>query len=470
MNHQHAHTNTRCICHVIPPHILESIARNGTPEQRAMAQRSLAVDSGLRAQRTTQLQARMAGEETQAAGAPHKNRLIYTAANAETQPGTLVRSEGQGSNGDVVVDEAYDGFGTTFDLVWDIYKRNSIDGNGMDMLATVHYGNQYNNAFWDGSQMVFGDGDGKIFNRFTVSIDVIGHELAHGVTQHTAGLEYQNQSGALNESVSDVFGSLVKQRSLGQTADQADWLIGAGLLAAGIKGVALRSMKAPGTAYDDPLLGKDPQPDHMSKFVDTFDDNGGVHINSGIPNKAFYLAAIAIGGNAWDVAGNIWYRTMVDSRLSATAQFKDFARLTVDNAGTLYGDSVKTSVTQAWLDVGVDFRVHTAQGNTMQPGEVLNPDQSITSANARYTFTYQSDGNLVLYDGGKPRWASNTFGQPVGVCVMQEDGNLVINGPGGKLIWSSGTEGYSGSHLLVQDDGNVVIYRPPIWATNTGRK
>lgn len=97
----------------------------------------------------------------------------------------------------------------------------------------MHYDEKYNNAFFDGEQMVFGDGDGEIFLDFTVAIDVIAHELAHGLTQYTANLAYQGQSGALNESVSDVFGSLVKQYSLGQSADQGDWLIGAGLLAPG---------------------------------------------------------------------------------------------------------------------------------------------------------------------------------------------------------------------------------------------
>jgi Zn-dependent metalloprotease len=225
------------------------------------------------------------------------------------------------------------------------------------MIATVHYDYHYNNAFWDGAQMVFGDGDGSIFNRFTIAIDIMGHELTHGVTQHTAGLEYQDQSGALNESISDVFGALTKQRSLGQTADKADWLIGAGLLAPGIKGVALRSMKAPGTAYDDWLLGKDPQPGHMSKYVETTSDNGGVHINSGIPNKAFYLAAVYIGGNAWEVAGNIWYQTLLDPKLSSTAQFQDFANLTVENAGKLYGDTIKATVAKAWQDVGINVKV-----------------------------------------------------------------------------------------------------------------
>jgi Zn-dependent metalloprotease len=344
-------TRQICACDIIPPYILESIASRGTESQRALALQTLARDSWIRSQRATRSQVRSG--EVERVGPPRKNRLIYTAANTTNLPGTLIRSEGQDPSGDVAADEAYGGFGATCDLYWDVYGRNSIDNNGMDLIGTVHYGDQYDNAFWDGAQMVFGDGDGTIFNRFTVAIDVIGHELTHGVTAATAALEYHDQPGALNESVSDVFGSLVKQWSLGQTTVQADWLIGAGLLAAGIHGVAIRSMKAPGTAYDDPLIGNDPQADHMSRYVNTTADQGGVHTNSGIPNKAFYLTAIAIGGNSWEIAGNIWYRTLLDSRLSATAQFQDFADLTADNANQIHGARVRAAVVQAWHDVGI---------------------------------------------------------------------------------------------------------------------
>jgi Zn-dependent metalloprotease len=205
--------------------------------------------------------------------------------------------------------------------------------------------------------MVFGDGDRELFNRFTISVDVIGHELTHGVTEDEAALTYAYQSGALNESVSDVFGSLIKQSDPAnqQTAAAADWLIGAGLLASGVQGVALRSMKDPGSAYDDPVLGKDPQPKHMRDFIHTTRDNGGVHINSGIPNHAFYLAAVAIGGYAWEKAGRIWYETLRDSRLRPNTGFSRFARLTVDAAGRLYGSSSteKKAVGSAWAEVGV---------------------------------------------------------------------------------------------------------------------
>jgi Zn-dependent metalloprotease len=290
-----------------------------------------------------------------AAAPGEKKRTIYDTRGSQQLPGNVVRNEGDGPVADQTVNEAYDGLGATWDLFWDIYERNSIDDEGKALDGTVHFGNKYNNAFWNGQQMVFGDGDGKLFNRFTIAVDIIGHELAHGVTEDEAQLAYLFQPGALNESMSDVFGSLVKQRVLGQTATQADWLIGEGLFTSSVNGAALRSMKAPGTAYDDPVLGKDPQPAHMDDFVRTYDDNGGVHINSGIPNRAFYLAATKLGGFAWEKAGRIWYETLRDPRLRNNAGFKRFAKLTVMSAERMYGHGSveQTIVADAWKQVGL---------------------------------------------------------------------------------------------------------------------
>uniref|UniRef100_UPI0015F00E3D M4 family metallopeptidase n=1 Tax=Streptomyces shenzhenensis TaxID=943815 RepID=UPI0015F00E3D len=270
-------------------------------------------------------------------------------------PGTEVRQEGSESGRDATVNRAYAGLGATFELYLKAYQRDSIDGSGLPLNASVHYDVNYDNAFWNGEQMVFGDGDGEIFTDFTSSVDVIGHELTHGVTQYTANLEYYGQSGALNESVSDVFGSLIKQYSLGQSAGDADWLIGEGLLAPGVHGVALRSMKAPGTAYDDPRLGKDPQPATMQDYVRTSRDNGGVHINSGIPNHAFYLLATALGGNSWERAGQIWYDVLTGGELRSDATFADFAKLTVAAAKARYqaGGEESEAVLKAWAQVGV---------------------------------------------------------------------------------------------------------------------
>jgi Zn-dependent metalloprotease len=284
-------------------------------------------------------------------------RIISNAQNTTNLPGNAVRVEGAAPTGDLAVDEAYDGLGATFDFYWQAYERNSIDDQGLELDGSVHYDTNYDNAFWNGERMVFGDGDGELFNRFTISVDVIGHELTHGVTENEAKLVYLYQPGALNESISDVFGSLVKQFKLQQTADQADWLIGKGLFTAKVQGVALRSMKAPGTAYDDPTLGKDPQPARMRDFVQTSDDSGGVHINSGIPNHAFYLVATKLGGHAWEKAGRIWYETLRDPRLQPTASFQAFASLTVANAVRLYshGSAEEQAVRDAWNQVDISI-------------------------------------------------------------------------------------------------------------------
>ena len=363
-------------CSIVPPYLLEALASSDDPHVAAHAQATLDVDAELRQSRRT------SGLRADRASTPRRRRLapgttagpvraIHDVEHGTTLPGTLVRSEGDPATGDRAVTEAYDGLGSTWQLWQEAYGRNSLDGKGLPLVASVHFGTNYDNAFWDGTQMVFGDGDGVIFLPFTRSVDVIGHELAHGVTQYTSGLNYQDQSGALNESVSDVFGVLVKQRLLGHTADQADWLVGAELLAPGVNGVALRSMAAPGTAYDDPRLGKDPQPAHLRDYVDTTDDNGGVHINSGIPNKAFHVLATTLGGNAWQVAGQVWVDTITGD-IRADCDFATFARLTVAAATARHGadSEVVTAVRAGWDAVGVTTGATAPSGpGTSTPSE-----------------------------------------------------------------------------------------------------
>lgn len=345
-------TTTRKVpmCSIIPPHMLEEIAKRGKPHQRDLALHNLAASGFLRGRRHT------IGFLPAAASVGHKYRVVYNNKHVGDEPptGTLLRKEGDSPGSDITVNEAYDGAGATYDLYKDIYERNSIDDRGMSIISYVHYSVNFDNAFWDGSEMVYGDGDGEIFERFTKPIDVIGHELTHGVTQYEANFAYSNQPGALNESMSDVFGSLVKQRVLNHTADKADWIIGAGLFMPNIKGQGLRSMKAPGTAYDDPTIGKDPQPAHMKNYVKTHQDNGGVHINSGIPNHAFYLAASEIGGYAWEKTGKIWYVALRD-RLRSRSGFKRTASATINVAKELYGETSKEqkAVQNAWKTVGV---------------------------------------------------------------------------------------------------------------------
>ncbi len=345
---------------ILPPYLLESLAQLGTPQQRAWALKTLSIDNAFRALRAAPPVAKAARKLPRAVALTvegQKQRIVYDTHHSENLPGDVVRSEGAPPTGDLAVDEAYDGLGATYDLYWEVYERHSIDDEGMDMKASVHFSDNYNNAFWNGEQMVFGDGDGELFNRFTIALDVIGHELAHGVTEDEGPLYYFFQAGALNESLSDIFGSLVRQYKLKQTADQADWLIGAGLFTASVNGVAIRSMKDPGTAYDDPRLGKDPQPGHMKDYkrLSIFQDNGGVHINSGIPNHAFYYVATNLGGYAWEKAGWIWYESLRDSRLRPYIGFRRFARLTVENAARLFGRNSleEQAVRDGWNRVGI---------------------------------------------------------------------------------------------------------------------
>lgn len=343
------------ICFILPEYVNKRIFENGSDEQKRKAWQNLIVTEQLRGRRNI-----VGGLFTMFSTSDKLHRSIFNAENEENLPGKLVRGEGAARKGGISVNEAYDYSGNTYDFFTKIFERRSIDNKGMKLDSTVHYGENYNNAFWNGNQMVYGDGDGEMFNRFTISLDVIGHELAHGITQYEAALEYYGQPGALNESFSDVLGSLVKQYVMKQDADKADWLIGAGLFKKKVKGAALRSMKEPGSAYDDPVIGKDPQPGHMKDYVKTTSDNGGVHINSGIPNRAFYLTATEIGGKAWEKAGMIWYVTLRD-RLRENSTFQDAAKLTYSVAGSLYGKASpeQKAVANGWAGVGLQIKSAT---------------------------------------------------------------------------------------------------------------
>ena len=349
-------------CSIVPPYLLARLAAGADDREMplvARAARRALIESGpIRLARSATPGEIRPGADRGLllASARSPKRTIADAESTETLPGHIVRREGEPPVGDLAADEAYDGLGATFALYDEVFGRNSIDDRGLPLAATVHYGEEYDNAFWDGTRMVFGDGDGEIFRRFTVAVDVIGHELTHGVTQYTAGLMYQGQSGALNESLSDVFGAMTTQHLLAQSVEQATWLIGEGLFTASVQGIALRSMKAPGTAYDDDLLGKDPQPAHMDEYVQTTDDDGGVHINSGIPNRAFHLAATAIGGTSWTGAGQVWWAAMRSATLTPDADFAAFAGETVRAATEIFGQKTlqREAVVDAWRTVGIE--------------------------------------------------------------------------------------------------------------------
>ncbi|MGH3873683.1 MAG: M4 family metallopeptidase [Pseudonocardiaceae bacterium] len=336
---------------ITPPHVLNNLLESADQAIREAALSTLLSNARLRGERSVRA--------AFAVAAPTGGRrTIFDCQHRTFLPSAvLVRAEDGAESTDNSVNQAFDGLGTTRQFYKDVHERDSIDGRGMRLDGYVHRGRNYNNAFWDGQEMVFGDGDGRVFTDFTGSLDVIAHELTHGVTEHTAGLEYHGQSGALNEHISDVFGCLVKQWSRQESAAEADWLIGSEIFTPDIDADALRSLKAPGKAYDNSTFGKDPQPDHMSRFVKLPDtdegDNGGVHINSGIPNKAFYLTAVGVGGFAWEAPGHIWYETLKAS--SARTQFQQFAETTYFKAEELYGSgsAEQQAVQAAWHEVGI---------------------------------------------------------------------------------------------------------------------
>lgn len=334
----------------VPPHVQEHLARVGVES----AKNTILQSHTIRKERAA-LHLNMKSIFKATAAVAKANRKMYDSQHTWETQVKLVRSEGEATASDEDVNNAYDFMGDFRDYIKNKFNRNSLDNNGMDLIGNVHYGEKYNNAFWDGKQMVFGDGDGATFTSFTKSLDVVAHEMGHGVVHFYADFSYQDQSGALHEHFADVFGSAVTQYIEKQTADTADWLIGDEIMGPELYGESLRSMAAPGTAYDNPLMGKDPQPDHMKDLYVGTDDNGGVHLNSGIMNKAFYLTAREL---ETDNAFLIWYTAL--QKLWPTAKFNDACGQIVKASQDLVKDKkIKKGAPQkvraAFKEVGLPF-------------------------------------------------------------------------------------------------------------------
>ncbi|WP_241680257.1 M4 family metallopeptidase [Metabacillus mangrovi] len=260
----------------------------------------------------------------------------YTADNGTRLPGIFSEdsdNEFTADNQRADVDAHYYA-GKVYDYFYGVHGRNSYDDAGAAITSTVHYETDYNNAFWNGTQMVYGDGDGSAFTSLSGALDVVAHELTHAVTERSANLQYQDQSGALNESFSDVFGYFL---------DPSDYLMGEDVYTPGQPGDALRSISSPET-YD--------QPGHMDDYVNTSEDNGGVHINSGIPNKAFYYTNESIGQSASE---EIYYRALT-VYLTPTSSFTDARAALLQSAEDLFGSGSTEydAVADAWTQVGVE--------------------------------------------------------------------------------------------------------------------
>jgi len=346
-------------CSYIPSHIIDHIARvseKSIDGGENSALRTARVSRTLREQRraVATVNAGTSVAETAALTlhppTPGKSdRLIFDDGNQWVLSTKPIRGEGDPAVGLGNANKAYDGFGVTRDFFKEILDRDSLDNSGLALQGHVNFGVGFNNAFWTGTEMVFGNGDDVVFTDLTSDVDVIGHELAHGVTQYTAALDYTDQPGALNEATSDIFGACVEQFATNTDAGTFDWLIGDEVMAAGLYGEALRSMSHPGTAYDNPVLGTDPQPDHMSGYV----PGGDPHVNSGIINRAFYLMAIELGTYP---AAKVWYATL--QNLWPTTKFAEAASVCTQMARILARDRViapngAQTVRAAFREVGV---------------------------------------------------------------------------------------------------------------------
>jgi len=349
----------KCQCLFVPPHVLESLAKSGREDVRESARVSIQQSNLVRQHRLNMVRTDpramgvLYGQPTLAPEAQQVKREVWDSQNQQSLRVTLARGEDDQASSDSDVNQMFDHTGTVRDYLKNVLGRNSYDNNGTNLIANVHVGVNYNNAFWDGDEFAAGDGDGVIFVSFAKSLDVIAHEIGHGIVQTTANLDYYSQSGALNEHFADVFGTIITQYASGQTEEDSDWLIGNEIMGPELYGECLRSMSAPGSAYDNALLGKDPQPDHMDSYYSGPSDNRGVHINSGIPNKVFYLVAMERGT---DVAARIWYQGL--QNLWSTAEFNDAVEIIANAARTLVRDGQvpegsPQTVRRAFKEVGL---------------------------------------------------------------------------------------------------------------------
>jgi Zn-dependent metalloprotease len=341
-----------CTCFFVPKSVLERFANDKSVPadiRRAAFESSLLSDL-LRDSRT-QHGAFVSASRTIAA---HREELttqpesvVFDARHTHTLPGKSVPNPGASTDA-----SAKRGF-TQALRVAEFYqanfKRNSIDNAGSTLVSSVHFGRHYNNAMWNGTQMVYGDGDGKIFIDFTAGNDVIGHELTHGVTQHTLQLGYSNDAGGLNESLSDCFGSMFRQWEAQQTSQTADWLIGSDIVGPLAKERGLTCLRNMANPADPRALA--PQPTKYSQITPGMDP----HFTSGPPNLAFCLASKAVPGHSWETVGQVWYHVMVTAGPHPAMSMRDFAGRTRQAAIQLFEakPEVAGSIDSAWKAVGL---------------------------------------------------------------------------------------------------------------------
>jgi Zn-dependent metalloprotease len=341
-----------CTCFIIPPDVLE---RFSTDQTLSDAQRKSFADAAQfekewRKVRSARVKLSAATAKILASGLPASVAsaapavTVYNCNHGTALPGTPVVYPG-----DATAKRTFDTTRAVADFYKKLFGRNSVDNAGKTLMSSIHFSVNYNNAFWNGSQMTYGDGDGNIFVDFTKGNDVIGHELTHGVTQYSSQFAYANEPGGLNESVSDVFGSMFRQWRANQPVNQADWLIGKNIMGPGAVAqgyTCLRDLSNPAAAH---CLA--PQPTNYSQYTPGMDP----HYSSGIPNFAFYKAAMDIGGKSWEKTGKIWYRALTGFAPQPNMKMSTFAKRTRTLAKSMFPTDphVYTAVNKAWTAVGL---------------------------------------------------------------------------------------------------------------------
>jgi Zn-dependent metalloprotease len=321
-----------CTCQILPPYVVDILVDKKIMKKKDL-QSTIKGSSEIRKIRKD-VSEEMKGVAGLIGPLGTADRFIFDSKNTSKAHFIQVRKENDPPVGDQAANDVYDNCGKVRDFYKNTYNYFSVDNNGKNLNMNIHYLQNFANALWssDVDQMFFGDGDGQSLINITRALDVIGHEMTHGVVEYTAALVYKDQSGALNEHIADVFGTVIKQFYGGQTAANADWLIGDQIVGPKFPGKAIRSLKDPGKAFTN-----DPQPDNMSNLFTGAADNGGVHINSGILNKAFFGVASGAGGQPGIdtvAAGQLWFESLKAIR-DPNCNFQTFFGVVLNTANTL---------------------------------------------------------------------------------------------------------------------------------------
>jgi bacillolysin len=382
-----------------------------------------------------------------------------------TLPGVQVRDEDDPPVGDAIVQETHVNTGLVYDYFANTFGRDSYDEAGHVLRSTVHFGAGFDNAFWCGDdcapffgsllggQMVYGDGSWNgtsgLFSPLGQDLDVVAHELTHAITEHENGLEYSGQSGALNESYSDVFAAMVDQ-------DGDEWLLSEDSWTPGTPGDALRNMADP---------ADEGQPAHMNDYVNTLYDNGGVHTNSGIPNHAAYLAATDPGyGIGRADLQHIYYAAM--PCLSVGADFLENLQCLLLAAGVVFpGDDAKArAIRLSQAAVGIAGRPTVSSpngGETFAPGgaaSVTWSGGSTTGTGFGVSF-FQSapENHSEGFESGPSLPTDFTTGSPPWTVVGPSSGNASNSARSGVIADNGRTELHRVVH--VRSSGSLFFAR-----------